>query len=180
MSLPDPRPFASGAALLRRPEPLGSARTRRTPSSPRAEDEVQRSEYLDRAFRRASLRGRPLRICARASVGRAASQSPEPRGARQPGTPLPIVVGTLVPVEVERLPRGESRREPRVMWLWWHGPEGTAPDLDLIRRSYVRRFDLESTPSACSSRAWDGRRRGFATPNGPTSGVGWLWPPTHS
>ena len=43
--------------------------------------------------------------------------------------PLPIVVGTLILVEVERLPRGERRREPRVLWLWWHGPEGTAPDL---------------------------------------------------
>jgi hypothetical protein len=40
--VPDPRPFASGAALLRRPEPLGSARTLRTPSSlaSLAEDEV--------------------------------------------------------------------------------------------------------------------------------------------
>jgi hypothetical protein len=59
--------------------------------------------------------------------------------------PLPIVVGTLILVEVERLPRGESRREPRVLWLWWHGPEGTAPDLGLLWRSYVRRFDLEHT-----------------------------------
>jgi hypothetical protein len=59
--------------------------------------------------------------------------------------PLPIVVGTLVLVEVERLPRGERRRKPRVLWLWWHGPEGTRPDLDLIWRSYVRRFDLEHT-----------------------------------
>src|SRR3712207_3174666 len=52
---------------------------------------------------------------------------------------LPIVVGTLILVEVERLPRGERRREPRVLWLWWHGPEGTMPDLDLIWRSYVDR-----------------------------------------
>lgn len=58
---------------------------------------------------------------------------------------LPIAVGTLVLVEVERLPRGERRREPRMLWLWWHGPEGTAPELDLIWRSYVRRFDLEHT-----------------------------------
>jgi hypothetical protein len=58
---------------------------------------------------------------------------------------LPIVVGTLILVEVERLPRGERRREPRVLWLWWHGPEGTMPNLDLIWRSYVRRFDLEHT-----------------------------------
>lgn len=66
----------------------------------------------------------------------------EGRGSRGP---LPIVVGTLILVEVERLPRGERRREPRVLWLWWHGPEGTAPDLDLLWRAYVRRFDLEHT-----------------------------------
>jgi hypothetical protein len=59
--------------------------------------------------------------------------------------PLPIVVGTLILVEVERLPRGERRREPRVLWLWWHGPDRMVPDLDLIWRSYVRRFDLEHT-----------------------------------
>jgi hypothetical protein len=59
--------------------------------------------------------------------------------------PLPIVRGTLVLVEVERLPRGERRREPRVLWLWWHGAEGEAPNLDLLWRSYVRRFDLEHT-----------------------------------
>ena len=45
----------------------------------------------------------------------------EGRGSRGP---LPIVVGTLILVEVERLPRGERRREPRVLWLWWHGPGG--------------------------------------------------------
>ncbi|HET6658943.1 MAG TPA: NF041680 family putative transposase [Rubrobacter sp.] len=66
----------------------------------------------------------------------------EGRGSRGP---LPIVVGTLVLVEVERLPRGERRREPRVLWLWWHGPEGEVPNLELIWRAYVRRFDLEHT-----------------------------------
>jgi hypothetical protein len=69
----------------------------------------------------------------------------ERRGSRGP---LPIMVCTLILVEVERLPRGEKRREPRVLWLWWQGPEGTTPDLDLIWRSYVRRFDLEAT-GAC-------------------------------
>ena len=32
-----------------------------------------------------------------------------------------------------------------MLWLWWHGPEGTTPDLDLLWRAYVRRFDLEHT-----------------------------------
>src|ERR671910_3194567 len=53
----------------------------------------------------------------------------EGRGSRGP---LPIVVGTLVLVEVERLPRGERRRKPRVLWLWWHGPERETPNLELI------------------------------------------------
>jgi hypothetical protein len=66
----------------------------------------------------------------------------EGRGSRGP---LPIVVGTLILVEVERLPRGERRREPRVLWLWWHGPEGEEPNLGLLWRAYVRRFDLEHT-----------------------------------
>jgi len=69
-------------------------------------------------------------------------QAHEGRGTRGP---LPIVVGTLVLVEVERLPRGERRREPRVLWLWWDGPEGTEPDLGLLWRAYARRFDLEHT-----------------------------------
>jgi hypothetical protein len=43
----------------------------------------------------------------------------EGRGSRGP---LPIVRGTLVLVEVGRLPRGERRRKPKKLWLWWHGP----------------------------------------------------------
>lgn len=44
-------------------------------------------------------------------------------------------------MEVERLPRGERHRKPKKLWLWWHG-EGE-PDLNLIWKSYVRRFDVE-------------------------------------
>ena len=62
----------------------------------------------------------------------------EARGSRGP---LPIVVDTLVLVEVERLPRGERRRKPRVLWLWWHGPDREAQNLESIWRSYVRRFE---------------------------------------
>jgi hypothetical protein len=32
-----------------------------------------------------------------------------------------------------------------VLGLWWHGPEGETLNLELIWRSYVRRFDLEHT-----------------------------------
>ena len=66
----------------------------------------------------------------------------EGRGSRGP---LPIVVGTLVLVEVARLPRGERRRGPRVLWLCWAGPAGTDPDQGLLWRAYARRFDLEHT-----------------------------------
>jgi DDE superfamily endonuclease len=62
------------------------------------------------------------------------------RGTRRP---RPIIRGTLVLVEVGRLPRGERRRKPKELWLWWHGPG--EPELDLLWRAYVRRFDLEHT-----------------------------------
>ena len=106
----------------------------------------------------------------------------ERKGSRGP---LPVAVGTLVLVEVERLPRGERRREPRALWLWWHGPEKTTPDLGLLWRAYVRRFDLEgastwSTPSASLSRRLDGPTPDFVTPSRPTDGRGWWWPPTRS
>ena len=84
-------------------------------------------------------------LCTRTSVGQKLHPKVHNHEGRGTRGPLPIVVGTLVLVEVERLPRGERRREPRVLWLWWHGPEGTRPDLDLLWRSYVRRFDLEHT-----------------------------------
>ena len=51
----------------------------------------------------------------------------------------PVVRGTVVLVEVGRLPR--ETRKPKKLWLWFSG-EGE-PDLDLLWRSYVRRFDLE-------------------------------------
>ena len=53
----------------------------------------------------------------------------------------PVVPGTRILVEVSRLP-GRTRT-PQVLWLWWHGPG--VPDLALVWRAYVRRFDLEHT-----------------------------------
>ena len=55
--------------------------------------------------------------------------------------PKPVVPGTLILVEVSRLP-GRTR-QPQVLWLWWHGP--CQPDLTVVWRAYVRRFDLEHT-----------------------------------
>jgi hypothetical protein len=62
------------------------------------------------------------------------------RGTRRP---RPIVRGTLVLVEVTHLPR--LTRNPRALWLWWAGGDSGDPDLDLLWRAYVRRFDLEHT-----------------------------------
>ncbi len=55
-----------------------------------------------------------------------------------------IVPGTLVRVQVERLP-GRVERQAKTLWLWWSGPEGAACELDVAWRAYVRRFDLEHT-----------------------------------
>jgi hypothetical protein len=57
----------------------------------------------------------------------------------------PIVRGTVVLVEVSRLPARPY--PPKLLWLWWAGPG--CPDLDLLWRSYVRRFDLEHTLRFC-------------------------------
>jgi hypothetical protein len=50
-----------------------------------------------------------------------------------------VVKGTVVLVEVSRLP-GETRK-PKKLWMWWAG--GGEPNLDLIWKSYCRRFSLE-------------------------------------
>jgi hypothetical protein len=143
--MPDPHPFARRASLLRRSEPRWPTRTHWQTASSRPQDEVLRdpgtwpepsTQYTCEDAGYGTVRVRAFskmhpKVCAH--EGRAS------RGA------LPIVVGTLVMVEVERLPGGERRRKLRVLWLWWHGPEREAPNLKLIWRAYVRRFDLEHT-----------------------------------
>jgi len=54
---------------------------------------------------------------------------------------LPIVNGTVIRVDVERLPKPSSKN--KTLWLWWSG-DGD-PDLDIIWRAYLRRFDIEHT-----------------------------------
>jgi hypothetical protein len=53
----------------------------------------------------------------------------------------PIVRGSVVLVEVGKLPK--QTRKPKQLWLWWSGEGET--NLDLIWRAYCRRFDLEHT-----------------------------------
>jgi DDE superfamily endonuclease len=68
-----------------------------------------------------------------------------PKQHRHPGhgsrRPRPIVRGTILRIQVERVPA--RTRPPKVLWLWWAGPG--EPDLDLAWRAYTRRFDLEHT-----------------------------------
>ena len=79
------------------------------------------------------------RVRVRAWAGvHAKSQNHPARGSRRT---KPVLPGTLVLVEVERLPR--QTRIPKQLWLWWRGP-GT-PDLASLWRAYVHRFDLEHT-----------------------------------
>ncbi len=53
----------------------------------------------------------------------------------------PIVRGWVIRVDVEHLPR--PTRAKKTLWLWWSGPPGMTPDLDLCWRSYIHRFDIE-------------------------------------
>jgi DDE superfamily endonuclease len=68
-----------------------------------------------------------------------------PKQHRHPGhgsgRPRPIVRGTVIRVQVQRIPA--RTRPPKVLWLWWASPAGYTLDLDLAWRAYVRRFDLE-------------------------------------
>jgi hypothetical protein len=68
-----------------------------------------------------------------------------PKQQRHPGHgsrgPRPIVRGTIIRVQVERVPA--RTRPPKVLWLWWAGPGSV--ELDLAWRAYIRRFDLEHT-----------------------------------
>jgi len=86
------------------------------------------------------------------------------RGTRKP---RPVVRGTVVLVEVSRLPARPY--QPQVLWLWWAGPG--EPDLDVLWRAYVRRFDLEHTLRFCKqSLGWTTPR-----PRHPEQADRWTW-----
>jgi len=79
----------------------------------------------------------------------------------------PIVRGSVVLVEVGRLPARPY--PPQLLWLWWAG--AGVPDLDLLWRSYVRRFDLEHTLRFCK------QSLGWTTPRvrHPEQADRWTW-----
>lgn len=62
--------------------------------------------------------------------------------AEHPGPP-PIIEGTLVHLQVERLP---GNRNPKPVWLWGSTPEPTdAAEVDHWWSMFCRRFDIEHT-----------------------------------
>ena len=143
--VPDPRPLAGGAQLLRRPEPLRTARAHRTPASSRTEDEVLGSEHLARTLRRARMRGRRLRDRARAGVGGAAPEGRVPRRDGEAGVPCRSWSGRSCWWRSSGCPAARGVASRGCCGCGGHGPEGTDPDLGLLWRAYVRRFDLEHT-----------------------------------
>ena len=54
---------------------------------------------------------------------------------------LPIVRGTVIQVAVQYLPGG--RKPHKDIWLFHAAPPGVQPDLDLLWKAYLRRFDQE-------------------------------------
>jgi hypothetical protein len=53
------------------------------------------------------------------------------------------VEGTVIRVQVSRLPKPSTRKNNTTLWLWHAGP--AIPELDLLWRAYLRRFDIEHT-----------------------------------
>jgi hypothetical protein len=94
-----------------------------------------------------------------------------PKQHRHPGhgsrRPRPIVRGTILRVQVQRVPA--RTRPPKVLWLWWAG--SCEVDLDLAWRAYVRRFDLEHTIRfAKQTLGWTTPR-----PRHPEQAERWTW-----
>jgi hypothetical protein len=63
------------------------------------------------------------------------------RWRHHPG-PLPIVRGTIIRVQVQHLPKHDTRAV-KTLWLWHAGAADA--NLDACWRAYIRRFDIEHT-----------------------------------
>jgi hypothetical protein len=78
-------------------------------------------------------------ICLQAWSGlHATPQNHATRGTRHP---RPLVRGTLIRLEVARLPR--PTKVPQPLWFWWSG--STPPDVAEVWQAYIARFSLEHT-----------------------------------
>jgi hypothetical protein len=102
-----------------------------------------------------------------------------PKQQRHPGHgsrgPRPIVRGTIIRVQVERVPA--RTHPPKVLWLWWAGPGTSTWTWPGARTSAGSTWN---TPSASPNRPSGGPPRARARPSRPTAGAGWCWLPTPS
>jgi hypothetical protein len=94
-----------------------------------------------------------------------------PKQQRHPGHgsrgPRPIVRGTILRIQVQRVPA--RTRPPKVLWLWWSGPSPL--DLNQAWRAYTRRFDLEHTVRFCKQTlGWT-----IPRPRHPEQADRWTW-----
>jgi hypothetical protein len=55
---------------------------------------------------------------------------------------LPVIEGTVIRLEVDRLPSGAI---PKPVWLWWSKTNATVDDVDRMWQAFLRRFDIEHT-----------------------------------
>jgi hypothetical protein len=58
------------------------------------------------------------------------------------GWRLPVIEGTVIRLEVARLPSGAI---PRPVWLWYSGVDLPAAEVDRLWHAFLRRFDIEHT-----------------------------------
>jgi hypothetical protein len=116
------------------------------------------------------------------------TQEHAPRGTPKP---RPLVRGTLMLVEVARLP--QPTQPPKPLWRWWHVPldaaaaaEGTNECGDLTSPILTgsggptSAGSTWSIPFASSNSRSTGRGRVYATQSRPTAGPGWWCSPIPS
>ncbi len=53
---------------------------------------------------------------------------------------LPVIEGTVIRLQVDRLPSGGH---PKPLWLWWSQPTATLADTDQVWQAFLRRFGIE-------------------------------------
>src|SRR5215211_1328496 len=128
---------SSAGAAARRPlllrRPASATTGQHGPAAPpRRQVHLRRPDHLAGPHRDPSHQQRPVRRRDRGRLERAASQTTAPPWPGQP-RPRPIVRGTVIRVQVERVPA--KTRPPKVLWLWWAGPAGCPLDLKRFARS---------------------------------------------
>jgi hypothetical protein len=83
-------------------------------------------------------------------------------------TDLPIIEGTLIRLQVDRLP---GDRAPKPLWLWTSRPQANTTQVDAAWQAYLRRFDLEHTFRFFK------QQLGWTTPHlrDPAAADRWTW-----